>query len=507
MRGIPLLKLTVVALALVVWSYVQLSTLGSQAADPNLSGVVPDPDTRIKPDQTSFDNFAWQVFVALNWPALADGSPDLKAVIGQRPGAPRVWERYTDPNDIFYDGACKQLRGGKKAGGDKQLYLPAKRIEKVSASDDTQAASNWPLVDQAHNFAVYEILINDTEANYICTGGLTSASQIGKFVNDKKTINFPFGSIEIKAAWRLFPPETPPAVRARYHTREATITIPKDQPAGQPGSGAPRPVRGTLNGTVGLVGLHIAYKIQNQPKWIWATFEHVDNYKVDYKPLPGLKPTFNSGAPPPPSPNLNNRRPLRTKPAPDPAPAAYTWSLTQPTAGDYTTTEVARCPNEIAPSAVNAQWQQKLADAPGVTNSPWQYYRLNSVQWFDANDRLQPRNKDGVPVLRNSVLETYLLGDQTLASQVPAVGPVTSDPVFPPAQSTLTDTIVATIDAGKYPQTNTGSNTWSSCVLCHQMALYRYGVKNCEVQDVMTDHSFVFRSFLPQATKPPTCPK
>ena len=90
MRGTRLFKLTVVALALVAWSYVQLPTLGSQAADPSLSGVVPGPATQIKPDQTSFDNFAWRVFVALNWPANADGGPDLKAVIGQRPGAPRV---------------------------------------------------------------------------------------------------------------------------------------------------------------------------------------------------------------------------------------------------------------------------------------------------------------------------------------------------------------------------------------------------------------------------------
>jgi hypothetical protein len=503
MRGTRLFKLTLVALTLAVWSYARLSAAGSQGAGPNLSGVLPDPATQIKPDQTGYDNFAWRVFVALNWPAAGGGGPDLKSVIGQRPGAPRVWELYTDPDDIFYGDACK--RGGKKGAGEKVLRRMSKRIEKLSAASDTQAGSDWPLVDQAHNFALYETLLNDTQTSYICAEGLTTPAKIGAFVNDRKTVSFPFGSVELKAAWRLFPTGTPPAVLARYHTREATIAIPKEQPAGQPGSDAPRPVRAELKGTVGLVGLHITYKIRNQPKWIWATFEQVDNYRVDYKPLPGLKPTFNSGTTPA-SPDLNNRRPLGAKPVPDPQPT-YVWSAAQPTAGNYTTTEVASCPNELPPSAANPEWQRRLADAPGVANSPWQYYRLNSVQWFDQNERLQPRNKDGVAVLRNSVLETYLLGDQTIAGQVPAIGLVASDINPEPPQGTLADTIVATIEAANYPQTKSGNNTWSSCVLCHQMALYGYGVKDCRTQDVMTDYSFVFRSFLPPAARPPNCGK
>jgi hypothetical protein len=503
MKGTLPLKLTAVALTLAVWSYAQLPAAASQ--DVTLSGVVPGPSTQIKPDQTGLDNFAWRAFVALNWPAGAGGGPDLKAVIGQRPGAPRVWESYTDPDDIFYGEACSRPRGGTSAAGGKVLSRIRKRIEKLSGSGDLQAGSNWPLVDQAHNFALYETRLNDTQTNYICSAGLTSPEKIAAFVADKKTVNFPFGSLEVKAAWRLFPPDTPPAVLARYHTREATIASAQEQPTGKAGTGAARTARGGLKGTVGLVGLHITYKIKNQPKWIWATFEQVDNYKVDYRPLPGLKPTFGSGTVPS-SPDLYNRQPLGTKPAPDPRPT-YVSSPTQPTAADYTTTEVASCPNEIPPSPVNASWQQSLAQVKGVADSPWQYYRLNSVQWFDAGERLRPRNSDGVAVLRNSVLETYLLGDQTIAAQVPAVGLVASDVNPTPPQGTLADTIVATVEAADYPHTNTGSNTWSSCVLCHQMALYGYAVKDCKTQDVMTDYSFVFRSFLPKQTKPSTCGK
>jgi hypothetical protein len=147
----------------------------------------------------------------------------------------------------------------------------------------------------------------------------------------------------------------------------------------------------------------------------------------------------------------------------------YQWSAAQPTAGSFSPTQVARSPNEPAlPSAVNAKWQAALA------GSPWEYYRLNATQWFDAKDPLQPKNADGVAISRNSTLETCLLGDQTIAAQVPTIGPVVSAPVVDPPNSTLADTIVATIVAASTPE-KTGPNTWSSCVLCHQMAMYQYG--------------------------------
>jgi hypothetical protein len=145
------------------------------------------------------------------------------------------------------------------------------------------------------------------------------------------------------------------------------------------------------------------------------------------------------------------------------------------------------------PSATNAKWQAALAGVPGAGNSPWQYYRLNATQWFDATDHLQPRNADGVAISRNATLETYLLGNQTIASEVPAIGPVVSVPVIDPPNSTLADTIVATMVAAATPG-KTGSNTWSSCVVCHQMAMYQYG--SGANGGAMTDYSFVFRSNL-----------
>ena len=88
-----------------------------------------------------------------------------------------------------------------------------------------------------------------------------------------------------------------------------------------------------------------------------------------------------------------------------------------------------------------------------------------------------------------------MLGDQTIAGQVPTIGPVNNSPVVNPPNSTLADTIVATIVAASTPD-KTGPYTWSSCVVCHQMAMYQYG-PNGTRDVVMTDWSFVFRSNLP----------
>ncbi|HKP88260.1 MAG TPA: hypothetical protein VJZ26_19300 [Blastocatellia bacterium] len=477
MKGVKRSKIIAIGIAVTMWSYCALAVGSARGQGSDLSPVAPRDVTTSNPTQKDFDNFAWQLFVALNWPTK-DGKVDMGKVIGQAPDAPRVWELYTDPINIFKDTeAARQLLELSVPKDSKLLYLSRKRIEKLSGSEDTQAAPSWPLIDQSKNFAVYEIRINDIQKNYIVSNGLTTPAAIGNF---KKPIVFPFGSIEVKAAWRLFPEGTPKDVLARYHTRKSVISISGDESSTKKAF--------QIHGTVGLVGLHIVCKTRSQPKWIWATFEQVDNYEVSYKPLPGLTPTFSSGQQVSTEPNR--------QPMPNPGQGnPYLWSPSQPTASLYTPTQVARCPNEPElPSALNARWQKRLAGVAGVANSPWQYYRLNAVQWF-YNGRPLPENHDKVAVSRNSVLETYLLGDQTIASQVPAVGPVNSDPETKFPNSTLADTIVATVTAMMHPE-KTGVNTWSSCVICHQMALYQYGT-NKKRDNVMTDYSFVFRSFLP----------
>jgi hypothetical protein len=485
-------KLAAVGVFVTVWFY-SAAIDSSQGQARRLSPALPYDvmKTAVKRPgftQADFDNFAWQVFVALNWPTK-NGRVDRQHLIGQAPEAPRIWELFTDPITILKNEANNQILNVSVPNDSKLLYLSRKRIERITGSDDSsndpqndqQAGSAWPLIDQNKNFAVYEIRINDKETIYITSNHLTDYKKLKDY---KKPIVFPAGSLEVKAAWRILPDNTPDNIKQRYHVRKAVIAVTKDISS----TGAAFQTKAT----VGLVGLHIAYKSKSQPRWIWATFEQADNYAVPVSL--GFKPTFSTGSA---DQNDANRQPT---PAP-PLKGEYLWSPPPlPTANTYTPTQVARCPNEIAlPSAVNAKWQGLLAGVPGVENSPWQYYRLNAVQWFDG-PKLFPKNQDGIAISRNSVLETYLLGNQTIASQIPAVGPINAGPTVFPPNSTLADTIVATIVPGQPnandPKTGTGPNTWSSCVLCHQMALYQYG-QDKQRDVVMTDYSFVFRSYLP----------
>ena len=71
-----------------------------------------------------------------------------------------------------------------------------------------------------------------------------------------------------KFAWRII---TGPADQDRYYTRPARIALAADDTL----DGVAR----CLDVTVGLVGIHLVQRVAsgNGDRWIWSSFEHVDN--------------------------------------------------------------------------------------------------------------------------------------------------------------------------------------------------------------------------------------
>ena len=68
--------------------------------DEALSKDQPPSEELLVPNsQRLFDFFAWRAFIALNWPADANGDPDPKKTIAD--GGPRVWEFWMDTSRIF----------------------------------------------------------------------------------------------------------------------------------------------------------------------------------------------------------------------------------------------------------------------------------------------------------------------------------------------------------------------------------------------------------------------
>ncbi len=230
--------------------------------------------------QRATDIFAWQEFIALNWPAVAGerGEPARKKPFTAT--GPRVWETWKETTEVYLPGgaepppwdahqpvpeACKEMPEAK-------ILFRQHKVDEVLHDDfqPTKADGALPgtLTDQRGRVVRYEIRMNRILFEYVRRHGLYSAvTQAGV-----PTVKAPDGSVLIKAAWR----ELVPDEEGRFYTVEAWVS---DHPDRTTARYHPR--------KMGLVGLHIMTKTPAAPQWIWSTFEQVDNVR-------GPKPSFSN---------------------------------------------------------------------------------------------------------------------------------------------------------------------------------------------------------------------
>src|SRR5665213_3372248 len=219
--------------------------------------------------QQGADCFAWQSFIALNWPALPSGSPDPKAGpsdFGKPPAdplnpQPTVWQ-------TFYDSVTALTPNASRARsyGHMRLRMTSKVGHRSVLNSIGQAFTNgaW-LTDQAGGLVFYEILVNPDEFNYIQKNALYSIPGQNACVKGKGGLILPdgaaahdtlctgepysygtTGAIEIKSAWIVLDPKNPAQLN-RYLIARALVQPPNGPATTQ---------------TVGLVGLHIIRKGQ-----------------------------------------------------------------------------------------------------------------------------------------------------------------------------------------------------------------------------------------------------
>lgn len=162
-----------------------------QQLKPTLSCTIPaNPNRAISPKNTEnyIGDFAWQTFVALNWPADCKGLP--KPNYDDRE-SPRVWEFYNYPENIF-------LNEGKDPRNEGEVPSIVPPQCKVAISDEQltpihltegegdpinilMAASRKPLIDQSGNYVLNEIRINPIEVKQIVDKGWYSADNLKNF--------------------------------------------------------------------------------------------------------------------------------------------------------------------------------------------------------------------------------------------------------------------------------------------------------------------------------------
>ena len=344
------------------------------------------------------DCFAWESFVALNWPNVRQcrGKPSGNKAAADDWTSKRVWETYKEPYELFqatdatwdpssltFDDPAPEGACGGVSNGNKLLRHSGKF---PLLFEDAQAfLSTAVLTDQQGNTVWYEVLMNRDSFDYIRDSGLATTGNysFGGPVDDAAIVDFPTGengatgagTIEIKAAWRQMASDDD---LSRYFTQDAVIYDGTD----------------CEDVTVGLVGLHIARKVANSPKWIWATFEHEDNVPPAGRNGDGRSYNFFSKYCARNEPADCSRQVaivdtddiccpnLITYPSPDPA-----LSINQ----------VTRITPIQASSKINKRYRKAYAKA----GSPFRYFMLVGAQW--AKPRVAAAETNAAPTASRSM--------------------------------------------------------------------------------------------------------
>lgn len=368
-----------------------------------------------KAAQDPFDMFSWQTFVALNWPSDPQGQP-LDVPIGSRPKAPRVWQFYESPDEIFETSAEEGVCGPVSTGE------PGHTI----GINELRQASGDVLVDRDLNFVVYDTRVNRVGSDYIKkqaldthhgqegfrdAGGAVAFPQ-GYFDNKADGFGGHVGTISLKFAWKILD-GTRDADAADYLTANGRISVPASDSA----SGEVMCIEATL----GLVGMHIVRRTRsgNGDQWIWSTFEHVRNVPVaanardinsiySYELFPGgckapetdaVRYSFFNAECKECATNAIEKAPWK-------------WASSAPYAGQYATnekygTQVVRCWEIFSTTAaINDAWHEKLE------GTVWANYQLISTQWRGANKGPLFEHGEVPRYLTNTTMETFVQADK-----------------------------------------------------------------------------------------------
>lgn len=208
------------------------------------------------------DHYAWQLFVALNWPAILEQkAPDPNKVLGA--DGPVVWETWRNARERAPDTVFR-LDGGDPgpwltgtspivAREESQFdRIPIKQQIFFSMRRRETQRGPAPAFDEAVGGG-NEVRMNQTTYDFIRENTLYNVEgQVAQFNAGKSNLNFPPNAKEVKAQWRKIKATDKP----RYHWAEVTKADGSKE-------------------IWGLTGLHVLTK--DLPNWFWATFEHIDN--------------------------------------------------------------------------------------------------------------------------------------------------------------------------------------------------------------------------------------
>lgn len=259
---------------------------------------------------TALAAFAWQEFIALNYPADPNnrGKAKAGANFGDAADA-RVWETYWHKVEMFPYNEAPNASAGKPATTGKPNYqydpsafkFAGNNANGVSEADSTL----WNNLDETNELNVdkmyahqvdaehqilYQAKMNETGFQYVLdqelyktatrnTKTAATIANIDKYgaqcTQVDSIVCLPCGTnggsegnIEIKSAWRKL---TSGEDTSKYYTN--SVIYYKFNKNTQ--------TRNWYTETYALIGLHIIHKTANFPAFVYATFEHNDNLSSD----------------------------------------------------------------------------------------------------------------------------------------------------------------------------------------------------------------------------------
>ncbi|MGB5404872.1 MAG: hypothetical protein WBN13_12935 [Robiginitalea sp.] len=193
------------------------------------------------------DQFAWDLFRAINWPA---DTILLKADPKKQLGEPGwvVWQTWKTAPEIY-------LPDGSKPKPWTEKNFKPRSLDNFSSFSIKE---KMPDISLDPTYGLEEVAMNKPGFDYVVENELYNLNgQLELYNAPEKTMAFPKRALEIKVKWRIIPDTN--YDKARYHWQYITV---KD--SGQ-----------TRKELYGLVSIHITSRVLK--KWLWATFEHVDN--------------------------------------------------------------------------------------------------------------------------------------------------------------------------------------------------------------------------------------
>jgi hypothetical protein len=256
-----------------------------------------------------------------------------------------------------------------------------------------------PLVDAQGKYVRTEVLYNKIMYNYFFENEIYNPEGMVKFARDgnKDHFDFPYGSVMLKLTWK----ELDENDTADDFFQAQVYNIFIDQTGLNAAGEADSVVYCDSVVTMGLVGMHVSIKTQDQPEWIWSTFEHIDN-APNAKPRASIEDKkynfFNYALINKPA--LDNKAPMY--------PEGYKYFT--PVVPDQTPTQVTR--EEEIPQVT----QDLNATMHGLlSNTVWANYELIGTQYqpMPGSDEIavgtHETDTSGFypTLLANATLETY----------------------------------------------------------------------------------------------------